>query len=150
MRALVRKVAFAEVKVADIPAGSIGHGLLVYLGIHRDDEAEDLNWITQKILGLRIFEDDNGKMNLKIGEEQGILLVSQFTLWGNLKKGYRPSFNQAADPVKGKFFCDLAWEKLNREFPGQVESGVFGADMKVHAVDDGPVTIWLDSQNRGY
>ena len=150
MRALVRRVISAEVRVADKLVGEIRQGLLVYLGIHKEDEETDLQWITQKILGLRIFEDEGGKMNLQIGEEQGILLVSQFTLWGNTKKGYRPSFNQAADSQKGSFFYNLALDKLKKEFSGIVQSGVFGADMQVHAVDDGPVTIWIDSQNRNY
>ena len=87
MRALVRRVISAEVRVADKLVGKIRQGLLVYLGIHKEDEETDLQWITQKILGLRIFEDEGGRMNLQIGEEQGILLVSQFTLWGNTKKG---------------------------------------------------------------
>lgn len=150
MRALVRRVISAEVKVADKLVGKIRQGLLVYLGIHKEDEETDLQWITQKILGLRIFEDEGGRMNLQIGEEQGILLVSQFTLWGNTKKGYRPSFNQAADSQKGSFFYNLALDKLKKEFSGVVQSGVFGADMQVHAVDDGPVTIWIDSKNRNY
>ena len=150
MRALVRRVISAEVRVADKLVGEIRQGLLVYLGIHKEDEETDLQWITQKILGLRIFEDEGGKMNLQIGEEQGILLVSQFTLWGKTKKGYRPSFNQAADSQKGSFFYNLALDKLKKEFSGVVQSGVFGADMQVHAVDDGPVTIWIDSQNRNY
>ncbi len=150
MRALVRRVISAEVRVADKLVGKIRQGLLVYLGIHKEDEETDLQWITQKILGLRIFEDEGGRMNLQIGEEQGILLVSQFTLWGNTKKGYRPSFNQAADSQKGSFFYNLALDKLKKEFSGVVQSGVFGADMQVHAVDDGPVTIWIDSKNRNY
>ena len=147
---MVRRVISAEVRVADKLVGEIRQGLLVYLGIHKDDEQTDLQWITQKILGLRIFEDEGGKMNLQIAEEQGILLISQFTLWGNTKKGYRPSFNRAADSKKGSFFYNLALDKLKKEFSGVVQSGVFGADMQVHAVDDGPVTIWIDSQNRNY
>lgn len=150
MRALVRRVSFAEIKVDSVHVGSIDHGLLVYLGINKKDEISDLEWIIQKILGLRIFEDEKGKMNLKIGEEQGILLISQFTLWGNLKKGYRPSFNRAADAQTGKIFYDQALEKLKRYFPGKVQSGVFGADMQVHAIDEGPVTIWIDSKKRDY
>lgn len=150
MRALVRRVSFAEVKVASSPVGSIGSGLLVYLGIHHKDETSDLDWIIKKVLGLRVFEDEESKMNLKIGANHGILLVSQFTLLGNLKKGYRPSFNRAADPRTGAYFYDLALEKLKKNFTGVVESGIFGADMQIHAVDEGPVTIWIDSQNRDY
>lgn len=150
MRALVRRVSFAEVKVSSISVGSIGSGLLVYLGIHHKDETLDLDWIIKKVLGLRVFEDEESRMNLKIGSNHGILLVSQFTLLGNLKKGYRPSFNRAADPRTGAYFYDLALEKLKNNFTGVVESGIFGADMQIHAVDEGPVTIWIDSQNRDY
>lgn len=150
MRALVRRVSFAEVKVSSSSVGSIGSGLLVYLGIHHKDETLDLDWIIKKVLGLRVFEDEESRMNLKIGSNHGILLVSQFTLLGNLKKGYRPSFNRAADPRTGAYFYDLALEKLKNNFTGVVESGIFGADMQIHAVDEGPVTIWIDSQNRDY
>jgi D-tyrosyl-tRNA(Tyr) deacylase len=130
--------------------GQIDQGLLIYLGIHQDDELTDLDWLIQKILGLRIFEDEHGKMNLSILPEQGILLISQFTLFGNLKKGYRPSFNRAANPKKGEELFDLFHSKLGGLFKGNLASGVFGADMKIEAIDEGPVTIWIDSQERNY
>ena len=130
--------------------GQIDQGLLIYLGIHQDDELTDLDWLIQKILGLRIFEDEHGKMNLSILPEQGILLISQFTLFGNLKKGYRPSFNRAANPKKGEELFDLFQSKLGGLFKGNLASGVFGADMKIEAIDEGPVTIWIDSQERNY
>ena len=148
MRALVRRVSRASVKVEDQVVGQIDQGLVIYLGIHQDDELTDLDWLIQKILGLRIFEDEDGKMNLSILPEQGILLISQFTLFGNLKKGYRPSFNRAANPKKGKEFFDLFQSKLGGLFKGNLASGVFGADMKIVAIDEGPVTIWIDSQER--
>ena len=150
MRALVRRVSRASVKVDGQVVGQIGQGLLIYLGIHQDDELTDLDWLIQKILGLRIFEDEHGKMNLSILPEQGILLISQFTLFGNLKKGSRPSFNRAANPKKGKEFFDLFQSKLGGLFKGDLASGVFGADMKIVAIDEGPVTIWIDSQERNY
>ncbi len=150
MRALVRRVSRASVKVEEQVVGQIDQGLLIYLGIHQDDELTDLDWLIQKILGLRIFEDEDGKMNLSILPEQGILLISQFTLFGNLKKGYRPSFNRAANPKKGKEFFDLFHSKLGGLFKGNLASGVFGADMKIEAIDEGPVTIWIDSQERNY
>ena len=150
MRALVRRVSRASVKVDGQVVGQIDQGLLIYLGIHQDDELTDLDWLIQKILGLRIFEDEHGKMNLSILPEQGILLISQFTLFGNLKKGYRPSFNRAANPKKGKEFFDLFQSKLGGLFKGNLASGVFGADMKIEAIDEGPVTIWIDSQERNY
>ena len=130
--------------------GQIEQGLLIYLGIHQDDELTDLDWLIQKILRLRIFEDEDGKMNLSILPEHGILLISQFTLFGNLKKGYRPSFNRAANPKKGEEFFDLFHSKLEGLFEGDLASGVFGADMKIEAIDEGPVTIWIDSQERNY
>ena len=150
MRALVRRVSQASVKVEGQVVGQIDQGLLIYLGIHQDDELTDLDWLIQKILGLRIFEDEDGKMNLSILPEQGILLISQFTLFGNLKKGYRPSFKRAANPKKGKEFFDLFQSKLGGLFKGNLASGVFGADMKIVAIDEGPVTIWIDSQERNY
>lgn len=150
MRALVRRVSRACVKVEEQVVGQINQGLLIYLGIHQDDELTDLDWLIQKILGLRIFEDEDGKMNLSILPEQGILLISQFTLFGNLKKGYRPSFNRAANPKKGEEFFDLFHSKLGGLFEGNLASGVFGADMKIEAIDEGPVTIWIDSQERNY
>jgi D-tyrosyl-tRNA(Tyr) deacylase len=150
VRALVRRVSRASVKVEEQVVGQIDQGLLIYLGIHQDDELTDLDWLIQKILGLRIFEDEHGKMNLSILPEHGILLISQFTLFGNLKKGYRPSFNRAANPKKGKEFFDLFQSKLGGLFKGNLASGVFGADMKIEAIDEGPVTIWIDSQERNY
>ena len=150
MRALVRRVSRACVKVEEQVVGQINQGLLIYLGIHQDDELTDLDWLIQKIIGLRIFEDEDGKMNLSILPEQGILLISQFTLFGNLKKGYRPSFNRAANPKKGEEFFDLFHSKLEGLFEGDLASGVFGADMKIEAIDEGPVTIWIDSQERNY
>jgi D-tyrosyl-tRNA(Tyr) deacylase len=150
VRALVRRVSRACVKVEEQVVGQINQGLLIYLGIHQDDELTDLDWLIQKILGLRIYEDEDGKMNLSILPEQGILLISQFTLFGNLKKGYRPSFNRAANPKKGKEFFDLFQSKLGGLFKGNLASGVFGADMKIEAIDEGPVTIWIDSQERNY
>ena len=150
MRALVRRVSRASVKVDGQVVGQIDQGLLIYLGIHQDDELTDLDWLIQKILGLRIFEDEHGKMNLSILPEQGILLISQFTLFGNLKKGYRPSFNRAANPKKGEELFDLFLAKLGGLFQGNLASGVFGADMKIEAIDDGPVTLWIDSRERNY
>ena len=150
MRALVRRVSRASVKVEGQVVGKIDLGMLIYLGIHQDDELTDLDWLIQKILGLRIFEDEHGKMNLSILPDYGILLISQFTLFGNLKKGYRPSFNRAANPKKGKELFDLFHSKLGGLFKGNLASGVFGTDMKIEAIDEGPVTIWIDSHERNY
>ncbi len=150
MRALVRRVLSAEVKVANKRVGSIENGLLVYLAVSKEDTLADIDWIIGKILGLRIFEDKEGKMNIPINSTNGILLVSQFTLFGNVRKGNRPSFNGASDPVKGLEMYTSCLLELKKRFAGQVSEGSFGADMKVDAIDDGPVTIWIDSQNPKY
>ena len=150
MRALVRRVRNARVLVSEKKVGSIQDGLLIYMGVHTDDQNEDLSWIIKKILGLRIFEDGEGRMNRSINPQQGILLISQFTLFGNLRKGYRPSFNQAANPITGKMMYEQGLAHLKEYFDGDVQAGVFGANMQIHAVDDGPVTIWIDSKHRSY
>lgn len=150
MRALVRRVRNARVLVSEKKVGSIQDGLLIYMGVHTDDQNEDLSWIIKKILGLRIFEDGEGRMNRSINPQQGILLISQFTLFGNLRKGYRPSFNQAANPITGKMMYEQGLAQIKEHFDGDVQAGVFGANMQIHAVDDGPVTIWIDSKHRSY
>ena len=150
MRALVRRVRNARVLVSEKKVGSIQDGILIYLGVHSDDHNEDLSWIIKKILGLRVFEDGGGRMNRSISPKQGILLISQFTLFGNLRKGCRPSFNQAANPITGKMLYEQGLAQIKEHFEGDVQSGVFGANMQIHAVDDGPVTIWIDSKNRSY
>ena len=150
MRVLVRRVRNAKVLVSEKKVGSIHDGLLIYMGIHTDDQKEDLSWIIKKILGLRIFEDGEGRMNRSINPQQGVLLISQFTLFGNLRKGYRPSFNQAANPITGKMLFEQGLAQIKEHFDGDVQAGVFGANMQIHAVDDGPLTIWIDSKNRSY
>ena len=150
MRALVRRVRNAKVLVSEKIVGAIHDGLLIYMGIHTDDQNEDLSWVITKILGLRIFEDGEGRMNRSINPQQSILLVSQFTLFGNLRKGNRPSFNQAANPIAGKMLYEQGLAQIKEHFDGDVQAGVFGANMQIHAVDDGPITIWIDSKNRSY
>ena len=150
MRALVRRVRNAKVLVSEKIVGAIHDGLLIYMGIHTDDQNEDLSWVITKILGLRIFEDGEGRMNRSINPQQSILLVSQFTLFGNLRKGNRPSFNQAANPITGKMLYEQGLAQIKEHFDGDVQAGVFGANMQIHAVDDGPLTIWIDSKNRSY
>ena len=150
MRALVRRVHEAEVIVNDHSVGAIKQGLLVYLGICRDDEENDIEWIAKKILGMRIFDDSTGLMNLPISESKGILVVSQFTLFGNLRQGTRPSFNCAA---RGDFALQMylsLYDKLRSSFAGTLAKGEFGEEMKITASDDGPVSIWLDSKNKAY
>ena len=150
MRLLVRRVESARVEVADCIVGKINQGMTVYIGIENDDEIADLEWGVKKILGLRIFEDADGKMNLPIGEKMGILVVSQFTLLANLKKGFCPSFNRAAPPSLAVSRYHRFIEVLENSFTGVVQTGRFGAHMKIELLEDGPVTIWLDSKDKNY
>ena len=150
MRLLIRRVDAANVKVAGFITGQIKKGLAVYVGIEKDGEMSDLEWGVKKTLGLRIFDDSDGKMNLPINDKMGILVVSQFTLHGNLKKGYRPSFNRAAVPDLACLLYNKFIEIMGESFDGDVESGKFGAHMKIALQEDGPVTIWLDSKNKNY
>lgn len=150
MRALLRRVSNASVKVENQLVGTIGEGILVYLGIHEADSFNDIEWLINKILGIRIFEDDTGKMNLSLGKDNGVLVVSQFTLFGNLKKGFRPSFHRAAKPKEARKIYDHFLASLLKTYSGKVKSGEFGKEMSISATDDGPVTIWLDSQSKDY
>ena len=150
MRLLVRRVETASVRVAGSMTGQINHGLLVYIGIEKMDQVSDLAWGSKKVLGLRIFDDHEGKMNLPIRDDMGILVVSQFTLCGNLKKGNRPSFNKAAPPSIAISLYEKFLEILGNSFCGDLETGEFGAQMSIEMKEDGPVTIWLDSQNKSY
>lgn len=145
MRAVVQRVSQASVKIDDEVKGSINKGYMVLLGIEDTDEEADLEYICDKITGLRVFEDALGKMNLSIEDVSGsILLISQFTLYGDARKGRRPSFIKAARPEKAIPLYEEAIERLSKSVP--VETGEFGADMKVSLVNDGPVTILLDSK----
>ncbi len=147
MRAVVQRVDGARVEVDGKVAGEIGQGLLALISIDAQDDENDIKWMANKISGLRIFPDGSGKMNLSaldLGLE--VLSVSQFTLHGRVKKGFRPSFTDAAPPEKGKEY----WEKFNDElhkYGVRVQKGVFGAMMKVSLVNDGPVTIIIDSKS---
>lgn len=128
-------------------AGKIEKGMLVFLGVVKGDSASDLEKLVNKTAGLRIFEDENGKMNLSVEDVKGsILLVSQFTLAADCKKGRRPSFENAADPEEAEKFCDQFGEKI-KEKGIPLEKGIFRAHMEVSLVNDGPVTIWLDSKD---
>ena len=146
MRAVIQRVSQASVTVEQQVVGQIGTGLLVLLGVGRDDTVEDLDYVYRKTVGLRVFEDDDGKMNRSLVEVQGqLLVVSQFTLFGDVRKGNRPSFISAARPELAnemyQQFGDLA-----RQAGINVETGVFQAQMDVALVNDGPVTILLDSR----
>ncbi|NLJ78406.1 MAG: D-tyrosyl-tRNA(Tyr) deacylase [Tissierellia bacterium] len=146
MRAVVQRVSRASVRVDGDIVSDIGNGLLVLLGVGEDDDDNDLEYMLGKILGLRIFEDDDGKMNLSIRDVKGkILVVSQFTLYGDVRKGRRPSFSTSARPdiaedIYEKFVARCKDEGI------EVGKGVFGADMDVELINDGPVTILIDSK----
>ena len=145
MRAVVQRVKHASVVVDQKTTGEIKEGLLVLLGVHEDDTNEQMRWIADKLLKLRIFQDDEGKMNKSVDDIQGgILLVSQFTLYGNLKKGTRPSFIEAAGPEKAnQLYMDMI-SYLKDSTNLRIETGMFAADMKVSLLNDGPVTIILE------
>lgn len=146
MRSVVQRVSRASVRVEGETVGQIEKGFLVLLGVGEGDGSQDLEWMVDKILGLRVFEDEEGKMNRSILEEAGeILLVSQFTLYGDCRKGKRPSFSTAAPLEKAKAFYEEAVAKIAAKGIS-VETGVFQADMKVELVNDGPVTLLLDSE----
>lgn len=147
MRAVVQRVKSSSVIVDDAVVGKISHGLMVLLGVENGDTEKDMKYIADKLLGLRIFEDADEKMNLSIQDVNGeMLVVSQFTLLGDCRKGRRPSFIEAAKPD----IADALYKKLvaycQETVP--VETGVFQADMEVNICNDGPVTVMLDSQKR--
>lgn len=149
MRALIQRVSQATVCIGDKETARIGKGFLVLLGIGDDDGAEDTDWLSEKILRMRIFSDAQGLMNLSLAEVGGkILLVSQFTLHASTKKGNRPSFIRAARPEQAIPLYEAMKEKLRAGLGSPVCSGTFGADMQIALVNDGPVTIWIDSKNR--
>lgn len=149
MRAVIQRVLEANCKVDGKITGSIDAGLLILLGVGIDDTEEDLQWLAQKIAGMRIFSDDAGLMNKSISEVGGrILLISQFTLFAQTKKGNRPSFIRAAKPDMAIPMYEWMIKVLGELTLTQIETGIFGADMKISLVNDGPVTIILDTKDR--
>ncbi|MEN6456853.1 MAG: D-aminoacyl-tRNA deacylase [Prolixibacteraceae bacterium] len=151
MRVVVQRVTKASVSIEGKIKASIGYGLLVLLGIEDADNDEDIDWLVRKISQLRIFNDDSGAMNRSLEEIGGeVLVISQFTLMASLKKGNRPSYIRASGPEKAiplyeKFICDMS-SRLGKA----VGSGKFGADMQVSLLNDGPVTIVIDTKNKDF
>ncbi len=144
MKAVVQRVKEAKVTVDGILRGAIGSGLLIFLGIHKDDTPDMVLQLVSKLTTLRIFEDDTGKMNRGIKDVAGsVLVVSQFTLYANTRKGRRPDFLEAALPDKAQAIYQSFLKEMQKEV-GTVESGVFGAHMEVSLVNDGPVTLILE------
>ena len=149
MIAVIQRVSEASVSIDHIIKSSIANGLLILLGIGQEDDHEDLVWLINKITNMRIFSDYEGKMNLSIGDIGGnALVVSQFTLLASTKKGNRPSFTKAAMPDKAIPLYEDFLQLLSSNLGQEVQSGIFGADMKVSLCNDGPVTIVLDSKNK--
>ena len=146
MRAVLTRVKSASVTIDGEVVGKIGKGFLILLGVGPEDTREHCRYLAQKALGLRIFEDENGKMNLGLDQIGGeVLVVSQFTLYGNCRKGHRPSFTDAAPPELGNELYEAFLEECKAlGYPPQ--HGRFGADMQVESINDGPVTLWLDTQ----
>lgn len=148
MRALIQRVAAARVDVGGQTVGAIGPGLLVFAGFEPDDGEADLAWLSAKLCKLRIFDDAAGVMNRSLVDSGGELLaVSQFTLFASLKKGSRPSWGRAARPEIAAPLFDRFVAQLERDLGRKVPTGVFGADMQVHLINDGPVTIAIDTRD---
>ena len=147
MRAVIQRVTEASVAIDGIVNGSVGKGLLVFLGIENVDTVEDIEWLSAKIVNLRIFNDKNGVMNLSAKDTgAGILLISQFTLHASTKKGNRPSYIRASKPDYAVPLYEQMINQLEKDLDKEIATGIFGADMKVSLVNDGPVTIIIDSK----
>jgi D-tyrosyl-tRNA(Tyr) deacylase len=148
MRAVIQRVSRASVTIDGNVNGLIGSGLLVLLGIEETDGTSDVEWLVKKIVQMRIFPDASGRMNRSLQEAAGdILLISQFTLFASTKKGNRPGFTRAAKPETAIPLYDAAVSAFEKALSKSIQTGIFGADMKVELLNDGPVTIILDSKN---
>lgn len=149
MRIVIQRSLNASVTIDENVSGKIEHGLVVLVGIEHEDLQTDADWLISKLINLRIFSDSEGKMNLSIKDVEGqFLVISQFTLHASTKKGNRPSYIQAARPETAIPLYNYFVDKLKIESSLVVETGQFGADMKVQLINDGPVTIWMDSKNK--
>jgi len=149
MRLVIQRVKSASVTIENAIFSSINDGLMVLVGIEDTDDEKDADWLVQKLTNLRIFSDTEGKMNLSVKEINGeVLIVSQFTLHASTQKGNRPSFIKAARPEKAIPLYEYFIKKINIDLGKACKTGVFGADMKVELVNDGPVTIFIDSKNK--
>lgn len=149
MRTLIQRVQHASVTIDGQLKSQIGKGLLVLVGIEDRDTQEDIEWLCKKIANLRIFDDENGVMNRSVVETEGeVMVVSQFTLHASTKKGNRPSYIHASKPDIAIPMYEAFCAEMGLQIGKEVQTGTFGADMKVELVNDGPVTIWIDSQNK--
>lgn len=149
MRAVIQRVSEARVTVEGAIIGQIQRGLMVLVGIINEDDASDIEWLSNKIIHMRIFDDENGVMNKSLVEIGGaLLLVSQFTLHASTKKGNRPSYIAAAKPEISIPLYEAMIQQLEKDLGSSIQTGKFGADMKVALINDGPVTITIDSKNK--
>jgi D-tyrosyl-tRNA(Tyr) deacylase len=149
MKVVIQRVSHADVVVENEIISSIKKGVLILVGFENSDSENDIEWLSNKIINLRIFNDENGVMNLSVKEINGeILVVSQFTLHASTKKGNRPSYIEAAKPEIAIPLYEKFINYLSKNFEGQVKTGKFGADMKVNLLNDGPVTIIIDTKNK--
>lgn len=149
MRVVIQRVSRASVTVDANVTGQIAQGLLVFVGIEDTDGDEDIAWLSNKIINLRIFNDEAGVMNKSLLDAGGeVLLVSQFTLHASTKKGNRPSYIKASKPDVAVPLYEKMTAQLEKDLGKKIQTGVFGADMKVELVNDGPVTIWMDTKNK--
>jgi D-aminoacyl-tRNA deacylase len=149
MKAVIQRVSRANVQIDKKTRGEIGTGLLVLLGIEDGDTVEDIQWLSNKIVNLRIFNDENAVMNKSVLDVNGdILLISQFTLHASTKKGNRPSYIKASKPEFATPMYERMIDQLGRGLGKKVQTGIFGADMKVELINDGPVTIVIDTKNK--
>jgi D-tyrosyl-tRNA(Tyr) deacylase len=149
MRVLIQRVSQANVKISGLLKAGIKHGMLIFIGIEDADDLNDLEWLCNKIIKLRIFDDENGVMNLSVDEVEGeILMISQFTLHASTKKGARPSYIKAAHPDKAIPLYNRFILELNKRSKREVKTGEFGAEMLVELINNGPVTILIDSKSR--
>lgn len=149
MKIVLQRVKEASVEIDHQIAGSINHGLLIYLGIEDEDVQEDIDWLIKKVIQMRIFSDEEGKMNLNIRDVEGeLLIVSQFTLYASVKKGNRPSFTDAAKPEYAKKLYEDFILSMRDMYHSNIQTGRFGANMQVYSINDGPLTFILDSKNK--
>lgn len=149
MRVVIQRVSEASVISDGVLTGAIGPGLLILVGIEEEDSREDIDWLVKKINQLRIFNDEEGKMNLSVQDVgASFLVISQFTLFASTKKGNRPSYIRSAKPEIAEGLYEGFKKALAEESGKPVACGIFGADMKVSLINDGPVTIWMDTKNK--
>jgi len=149
MKVVLQRVSSASVEVSGQTIGEIEKGLLLFLGFEQDDDMGDISWVVNKVVNMRIFNDSEQKINLSIKDVNGdLLLISQFTLHASIKKGNRPSFIKAAKPGIAKDLFDKTIDYFNNHYTGNIQTGKFGAMMDVKLINDGPVTILIDTKNK--